>query len=31
MHINGACLSPCSTPVLISKKDVLPSGDLTIE
>ena len=31
MYINGASLYPCSTPVVISKKDVSPSGDLTIE
>ena len=31
MHINGASLSTCSTPVVISKKGVSPSGDLTIE
>ena len=31
MHINGASLSLCSTPVVISKKCVSPSGDLTTE
>ena len=31
MHINCASLSPCSSPVVISKKEVSPSGDLTIE
>ena len=31
MHINCASLSLCSTPVVISKKGVSPSGDLTIE
>ena len=31
MHINCASLSPYSTPVVISKKGVSPSGDLTIE
>ena len=31
MHIYCASLSPCSTPVVISKKGVSPSGDLTIE
>ena len=31
MHIHCASLSPCSTPVVISKKVVSPSGDLIIE
>ena len=31
MHINGASLSSCTTPVFISKKGVSPSGNLTIE
>ena len=31
MHIHCASLSLCSTPVVISKKGVSPSGDLTIE
>ena len=30
MHINCARLSSCSTPVVISKKCVSPSVDLTI-
>ena len=31
MHINCESLSPCSTPVVISKKGVSPSGILTME
>ena len=31
MHINCASLSPCSTPLVISKKGVSPSGDLTMD
>ena len=31
MHINCANVSPYSTPIVISKKGVSPSGDLTIE
>ena len=31
MHIKGASLSPCSTPVVISKKCLSQSGDLTME
>ena len=31
MNRNGVSISPCSTPVVISKKGVSPSGDLTIE
>ena len=31
MHINDASLSPCSTPLVISKKDVSPSSDLTMK
>ena len=31
MNRNGASLSPCSTPVVISKKGVSPSGYLTME
>ena len=31
MHINGASLSPCRTPVVISNKGVSPPSDLTME
>ena len=31
MNKKGASVSPCSTPVVISKKGVSPSGDLTMD
>ena len=31
MNNKGARVSPCSTPVVISKKGVSPSGDLTMD
>ena len=31
MNRNEAIVAPCSTPVVISKKGVSPSGDLTME
>ena len=31
MNKKGASVSPCSTPVVISKKGVSPSGDLTLD
>ena len=31
MNSYGASVYPCSTPVVISKKGLSPSGDLTME
>ena len=31
MNKKGASISPCSTPVVMSKKGVSPSGDLTMD
>ena len=31
MNRNGRSVSPCNNPVVISKKGVSPSGELTME
>ena len=31
MNRNGASVSPCITPIVISKKGVSPSGDIIME